>query len=558
MKRSSPSGPESSSNPSLLWTPLFVIAAVAFAVEIPFFFLGTPNGHDIDFHLYSWLDVLGQWRHGILYPRWASQAHFGYGEPRFLFYPPASWMLGAALSAFIRFTHVLAVYIWVALSASGVTMFLAARRWFNRRDAIFAAALYAVNPYHLVIVYWRSAFAELLAACLIPLLLLFLLRAADDTQRSVANKLLPIALVLAAAWLTNAPAAIMIHYSLALLIVFLAWRRRSPRLLLIGAGAVALGACLSAFYLLPAVYEQKWIHIRDALAPGFRPQDSFLFCHTPNADHDIFNRVVSWVAILEMTMIGFSAGLARQWREKQRELWSALLLWALAASVLLFPFTAVLWHLLPKLAFMQFPWRWLLCLSLAFALFVTAGLERWWHRGAVCALSLFVLLLLGHRLLPPFWYDAGDFWEVSDNMEAGTGYENKATVEYVPIAANASAIIQDKDDRNVRVEGPARANIRVLRWDAEQKDFIADMSAADQLKLKLFFYPAWKVEVNGHAVDTPVQPNTGQMLVPVASGTNHVTITFVRTWDRLVGGWLSLISAIAVVAWLWLDLRHKT
>ena len=43
---------------------------------------------------------------------------------------------------------------------------------FDRRDAIFAAVLYAVNPYHLVIVYWRSAFAELLASCLVPLLLL--------------------------------------------------------------------------------------------------------------------------------------------------------------------------------------------------------------------------------------------------------------------------------------------------------------------------------------------------------------------------------------------------
>ena len=86
-----------------------------------------------------------------------------------------------ALGSFLPWKIVPGVYEWIALTLSGFSMFLLARRFLDRRDAIFAAALYAANPYHIVIVYWRSAFAELLAGALLPLLLLYLLR--SDLRR---------------------------------------------------------------------------------------------------------------------------------------------------------------------------------------------------------------------------------------------------------------------------------------------------------------------------------------------------------------------------------------
>jgi hypothetical protein len=534
----------------LLWAPLLAIAGAAFAVEIPFFFLGTPSGHDVEFHLYSWLEVLAQWKHGILYPRWAALAHFGYGEPRFVFYPPASWTLGAALSAIFPWTVASYVYIWIVLVAAGVAMFVLARRWLDRRDAIFVAVLYAVNPYHLVIVYWRSAFAELLASCLVPLLLLFVLKVVDGDEREHENArrraIVRLALVLAAAWLTNAPAGVMIHYSLALLIVFFAWQRRSLRVLVVGAGAVALGAALAAFYLLPAIYEQRWIDIAQAVSQGSRPADNFLFVHTTDADHDAFNRIITWVAVLEMAVIFVAAWAARQWRETQRELWDVLLGWATACSVLMFPVTAVLWKVLPKMEFMQFPWRWLLCLSMIFSLLVTVGLRRWWWRGAVCAVAILVIVLAWHRVQAPWWDNADDLREMQDNMATGAGYEG--VEEYTPVGADPAAV--DKDARNVTVDGPAHAAIHVYQWDADLRMFTAEMSAADQLALRLFRYPAWRAEVNGRVVETTARAETGQMLVPVSAGMNRVEIRFVRTWDRAAGGWVSLITAIAVMGWI--------
>jgi hypothetical protein len=528
--------------PPLLWKPLRSIAFVAGAVEIPFLFFGTPSGHDVEFHLYSWLEVLSQWKHGVLFPRWASMAQFGYGEPRFLFYPPASWTLGAALSSVLPWGFAASVYIWIALTAAGTSMFLLARRWFAPRDALFAAVLYTANPYHLVIVYWRSAFAELLASCLVPLLVALVVRVAEGERRVVV----PLSLVLAAAWLTNAPAAIMIHYSLALLLFLLFLQLRSPRILFVGACAILLGAAVAAFYLLPAIYEQKWVNIAEAVSAGSRPQDNFLFVHTTDAEHDAFNRIISWVAVLEILVVMATAWAARSWWQERWKtkpaLWNALFGWAVGCGFLMISVSGLLWRMLPKLQFMQFPWRWLLCLSLVVSVFVTAGARRWWMRGTICALALLVILAAWHFIQPPWWDNVADLREMQDNVATGAGYEG--TDEYTPVGADPSAI--DKNAGLVRADGTARAAVHILQWGAESKAFTAEMSAPDQLALRLFRYPAWRAEVNGREVSVSARSETGQMLIPVGAGMNRVQITFTRTWDRTLGGWVSVLSVLGV------------
>ncbi|MGA9509668.1 MAG: 6-pyruvoyl-tetrahydropterin synthase-related protein [Candidatus Sulfotelmatobacter sp.] len=464
-----------------------------------------------------------------------------------MFYPPASWALGAGLSAIFPWILVSDIYIWLVLVAAGASMFLLARRWLGRRDATFAAVLYAVNPYHLVIVYWRSAFAELLAACLLPLLVLALLRAEEGRARGTIF----LSLVLAASWLVNAPAAVMIHYSTALLVLVIAWQRRSGRILLTSGMAVVLGAALAAFYLVPAVYEQKWVNIAQAVSAGSRPLDNFLFVHTTDADHDAFNRVISWVVIAEIVLTMVAAWAARGWRrrnrelsrELSRELWDSLAIWGAACTVLMLPITNLFWNILPKMRFMQFPWRWTLCLGVPFTLFIVLGVRRWPARVGLYVATLCVIIFAWHHFQAPWWDTSADLREMQDNVVTGVGYEG--TDEYTPNGADPSAV--DKDARRVTVEGPAHGAIRILEWGAERKTFSADMSGADNLVLHLFNYPAWRVEVNGKIVEARTREGTGQMLVPVAAGANRVQIIFVRTWDRTLGAWISMVAIVFVL-----------
>jgi len=509
----------------------------------PLFWRGIPSGHDFEFHMYSWIEVLSQWKQGIVYPRWAALAHWGYGEARFLFYPPASWTLGAALGAILPWKLVPGAYVWITLSLAGISMHRLARQWLPAPDALFAAVFYAVNPYHVVIVYWRSAFAELLAAVWLPLLLLGLVRLRERGTRPV----LRLSLILAAAWLTNAPSAVMVHYSAAALALVLVWFERSWRPLLKTGLAVALGMGLASFYLIPAAYEGKWVNLEQVLAPGVRPQDNFLFTKIADAEHNQFNLMISVLAAAEIGVAAAAIWFSRRSRPDQRKQWVLLAVWAAIAALIMLSMTNALWQHLPKLRFVQLPWRWLLCLNAALAVLLAVAMRRWGCRILTCAALLTVVLYSAYRIQQPWWDHADDVQEMREAVAEGTGYEG--TDEYVPAGTDPYELKQDSPQ--VVGENPVASRIDVLRWAAEEKHITVRTEGADLLTLRLLNYPAWEVSVNGMRVETKAAEVTGQMQIPLAPGTHDIRIHFGRTRDRTMGGVGTLISiCLWIGAWI--------
>jgi len=51
---------------------------------------------------------------------------------------------------------------------------------------------------------------------------------------------------------------------------------------------------------------------------------------------------------------------------------------------------------------------------------------------------------------------------------------------------------------------------------------------------------------------------TGQMVIPVDAGMNRVEISFVRTWDRAVGGWTSVVTGLGLLGWSFASRRLAT
>ena len=543
---------------------------------MPMLFLGNASGHDFDFHVASWMDVAGQWREGIVYPRWAEWANWGFGEPRFVFYPPTSWIAGAALGSVLPWRMVPGVFIWLALVLAGMSMWVLSREWLPPPQAVVAALLYAVNPYNLVVVYYRSDFAELLAGALFPLLIWGVLRVIAGEWRRIPS----LAAIFAAIWLTNAPAAVIATYSLVLTLLVGCIARKSLHPLLLGASGMAGGFALAAFYILPAAWERRWVQITQAVAREVNPSRNFLFTRINDPDFVLFNSKVSWIAVGVIAVTVIAAIFAARKRREFGALWWILISASVASVFLMLPASLRLWNALPELPFIQFPWRWLEILAPSFAfvlpvaIFSLRSRQLSWALTAACFIAIAATAV---TIVRDAYWDDQDVPSIAAAIASRRGYEG--TNEYAPIgltrldlpgnpddterpagiSSNPAPRFEELDRASNALEPVARIRLHVERWTAEGKVFTVESATPVTFALRLADYPSWEFQVDASRVGVIARPATSQILLPLATGNHRVEVRFRRTWDRSAG---DAISGLAVtllgIAWIFCRRREST
>ena len=566
-----PSASDLNANTRRVWLfALPVSLATALVIISPFFWMGNASGHDFSFHVASWMDAAAQWREGILLPRWTDGANHGFGEPRFIFYPPISWMFGAALGLVVPWIFVPIVFIVLTQTLAGLCAFVLGRRLFPQRGALVCAFCYAANPYALLIVYVRSDFAEQLALAFLPLLFLAAAEVSGLLGSPVSSSrrcIVFLAIIFAAVWLTNAPAGVVASYSLAMLFAWAAITQKSWRPLLHGGAALALGFGIAAFYLVPAAYEQKWVNISLALASGLQPSQNFLYTIIADTEHNAFNGIASNTAVLMIVLTAAFAALSFQRarsgsRPIRKSLWSAWVALSVVVAFLMMPMSNVFWIVLPELRFVQFPWRWMSILAIPLACFISAAAVHKRMRGyrapVTIAAVLAVLAYTATYMVRHTWWDSEDVPVLLEALQNDEGFEG--VDEYDPLGDDHS-LLPEKSERitvaPVKPEPEAKvepeAQVTVQRWTAERKEIHVTTREPSILKLRLLDYPTWRVTVN-EAVVVPEQTGeTAQITVPLVAGASNVVARFIRTPDRTVG---AVISGISVLIALLLFIRR--
>jgi len=150
------------------------------------------------------------------------------------------------------------------------------------------------------------------------------------------------------------------------------------------------------------------------------------------------------------------------------------------------------------------------------------------------------------------WWDTQDIPLLREAIADEQGFEG--TDEYDPAgddhtnipAKSAEAMVMDTDS----IPGPnSKPTIHVDRWSPEDKEVSVNSREGFFLGLRLLNYPAWRAEVNGARVMPRGGDDYSEMIVPVPGGESHVSVRFVRTWDRTLGGVLSLLAAL-ICMWM--------
>jgi hypothetical protein len=441
-------------------------------------------------------------------------------------------------------------------------MYLLAREWAPVPSATFAACLYIASPYALFVAYERTAYGELLASAWLPLMVLFALR----TRSSIA----PLGLSVAALWLTNSPAAVVGSYLLALLAVTMWIAEGKPWPALRAAGGMALGLGLAAFYIVPAAFEQRWVQIDRAIIQGMRVEDSFLFAHTADAFHDQVLRTASWILIVELAAALIAAYLA--WRRKAGGKARTTLTAMLPIILLLqLPASRVLWKYAPHMKFLQFPWRWVMALSVAGCVLASMSIDLGAQRARwrqMLAAVLIAVLTIGGGLV--FFQPCDDEDAVYAQVAAfRSGQGIQGTDEYTPLGADNAAVqqhlplvrvlraAQDDTADNTAVDNPEwrsgaagsiAAGIDAKRINGEHWVLRIANPEPGYAVLRLMDYPSWKVTVDGAPVTGRPTREDGLMAVPVRAGEHTIDVQWVATRDVIVGREVSALALLALVA----------
>ena len=598
--------------------PLLVVLLCGFAIApylSPGYFWGA---HDARHNVYFLFEYDQAVQDGIWFQRWSPDFTFGYGYPFFIVYGPLSTFVGELIHHFLGVGWTATVETVFALSivASALAMYGFVRSWLGRAAGVVAAVAYVYVPYHLVNLYVRGALAESLAMAFLPLVL-WATRATVRRPRPAA--ILGLALSYGGLMLTSNLVALIFTpvvaaYLLLLLLVELnrdqPLRQLSRQSLLpllanvtrialpVGVGMV-LGISLSAAFALPALLERGFVNQEQWFGGYYDPFAHFVYPHQlfspawgfgisqPGPD-DIAQGALSFqLGIVPAALAVLSLAVVRRSRRAgQRPEIAFFQVLAVIFVTLTLPISAWAWRSLPIVGFAQFPWRYLMLVTVPLS--VLAGSiaaqrqKRQQHRRAT-TIRLSTLLLAGLLILGSYPYlrvevreptpEQGPvsyaalmrFQRTSDEMTGVTAWVDPDRRPQWSALAEAyvqGAPVTTKVDHSQVPQNETLAVHSLELGSAHEKVWFHTGDGGQSITFNRFWFPGWRAWLldgeNGRPIEElPLEREEGtlaRVVVPLPQGEGYMLLRFedtpVRRWGKIISVATLALMLGAAVWWL--------
>ncbi len=529
------------------------------------------QGHDIEAHT-TWLIHFSKHiAEGILYPRWLADTNYGYGSPDFVFYPPGVYYIGSLIRlAGIDIQKTITLLFLLASLLAGFSCYVYSRNKWGKKVALFASLAYMTSPYLVLNIYQRAALPETFAVALFPLGLFLTDQAFGKPKWRIG-----LAFFFAALSLTHVPSLLLYTifwflYAICCLLKH-SWK---AVVMTIGSGIVGLG--MASFYLLPAILEKDLVNVNSMrkVSNGF--QGNLIWTPVNWASPfmrgsitDIFTYQL--LTIIVKTRIVFLCCRQEPQKFKAASLWLIFLL--LLSFMMTYP-SVKIWQSSRTLQMVQFPWRLMGMFSFGvvamFAISIDGILKSKSQLKLVLSLIVVGIFLANasysyklSRALPGL-NNPGDLTKTTvknpkyspsnrlnilklalDEKEIS---QLPGRVEYLPLTPEGIAATPIPKQPNIySLKGEAL--IKLDQWHSYNRIFNVSATEDTNLKIRTFYYPAWRLYVNDKPYPMIVSDD-GTIELKLNPGEYTVRLFYSWTYPFLVGVIISIFSII-VLAGYW-------
>lgn len=556
--------------------PIVIVLLFALLAGRTLLTSGYFNMHD-DLQLMRQLEMEKCFYDGQIPCRWVPDMGYGFGFPLFNFYPPLPYLVGQVFRT-VGFTFIDTIKIVFLLSflVSGVTMYLLSKEFFGKLGGIVSSVFYIWAPYHSVDIYVRGAMNEAWALAFFPLILwtgykvLVVERATKGWRKEIVKWVIALSLSWSALLLShNLMAMIFAPVFAGWCLIFL-WKKKdlvSSIKYLVSSGFLALG--FSAFFTLPAVLEQKFVHV-DTLVMGYYEY----IAHFANISQLLFSRFwgygpsiwgendgmpftvghIHWVLSLIIIAILLYGFVLRKKFSTNRTLYAIIYFFVVGwlAVFMIHSRSTFIWHAIAPLKFVQFPWRFLALVILSFSFvsgYVAVILKSYGKlRLVFTGILLTGLVIFNWNYFLPLGGKMGPLTEAQKFTGAAWDLQRTAGIfDYLP----KSAIENPKEGMNRLTEvidGKSVITNELEGTDWAKFNISVDSEAA-LIRVGIFQFPNWKVYVDGKEVEVQI-PDTekwGRIYINVPKGTHDVYFKLHNTTIRSVANTISLITWFGLI-----------